>query len=518
MAMNREALADVVLGGETFPGALLAQRAAQVAQGLVEMGVGEGDVIALMLRNDLPYLELMQACRLVGCYFCQVNWHLTAAEVGYILADSGAKALFVHQDLLPAIAPAVPAQARVFAVRPHACVSQAYPPRSSSVAVATATEYDAWLSGQRPFTGPVRTAVGAMGYTSGTTGRPKGVRRLPAPPEQRAKQLQAMQAMVEQAYGLRAGARAYMCAPLYHGAPCLFTREAMRLGELLVLDPKFDPERVLATVARHRIDVLYLVPAMFARLLALPEAVRRRYDLGSVRFVACTGSPCAPALKQAMLDWWGPVIHETYAATELGLVSLATPELARRKPGSVGRPIGDAVVRIFSEDGRPCAPGEVGLIHARQPAYGDFTYHGNPAARAAIEREGLVTLGDMGYLDEDGHLFVCDRASDLVISGGVNIYPAEIESALAQLPEVGDCAVFGIPDPEYGEALLAQIELAPGRQISEQAILDHLRGQLAGYKVPRRVEMVPALLRDENGKVAKRKLREPYWAGHSRKI
>jgi long-chain acyl-CoA synthetase len=482
-----------------------------VAQGLADLGVGQGDVIALLLRNDLPYLELMQACRIVGCYFCQVNWHLTATEVAYILGDCGPKALFVHSDLLPGVAPAIPAATRVFAVRPHPSVTAAYPSETENAAtVPGAEDYASWVDGHPPFSGPARVPVGAMGYTSGTTGRPKGVRRLPAPPEQQAQRQQQMQSMVQEAYGLRPGARAYMCAPLYHGAPCLFAREALRLGELLVLAPKFQAQEVLAAVERHRIDVLYLVPAMFARLLALPEAVRRRHDLSSVRFVACTGSPCPPALKQAMLDWWGPVIHETYAATELGLVSIASPDLARRKPGSVGRPIGDAIVRILSADGQPCAAREVGLIYAWQPAYGDFTYHGNPAARAAIERDGVVTLGDMGYLDDEGDLFVCDRASDMVISGGVNIYPAEIEGVLAQLPEIGDSAVFGIPDPEYGEALLAHIELAPGRQIATDAILRHLRGQLAGYKVPRRIEIVPSLPRDENGKVAKRKLREPY--------
>jgi long-chain acyl-CoA synthetase len=323
--------------------------------------------------------------------------------------------------------------------------------------------------------------------------------------------------MVEAAYGLRPGCKAYVCAPLYHGAPCLFAREALRMGELLVLDTKFDPVRVLSAIDRHRIEVVYLVPAMFARLLALPEATRARYDLSCVRFVACTGSPCPPALKEAMLDWWGPVIHETYAATELGLVTLATPELARRKPGTAGRPIGEAIVRIFAE-GRACGPGEVGLIHAYQPAYGDFTYQGDPAARAAIERDGLVTLGDMGYLDEEGDLFVCDRASDMVISGGVNIYPAEVESVLAQLPEVNDCAVFGVPDAEYGEALLAQIELVPGRELAVEQVLAHLRRRLAGFKVPRRIEFVAALPRDDNGKVAKRKLREPYWAGQARRI
>jgi long-chain acyl-CoA synthetase len=522
MAVNGLVAADVVFGGETTRAALLERRAAQAAQGLAALGVGEGDVIALVLRNDVPYLELMQACRLVGCYFCQVNWHLTASEVGFILRDSGARALFVHEDLLPGIEEAVPAHIRVVAVRPHACVSQAYRSAPGGARLREATDYAQWVEQHAPFDGAPRGTLGAMGYTSGTTGRPKGVRRLPAPApafaDDRAAQGQRLQAMVEQAYGLRPGCRAYMCAPLYHGAPCLYAREALRMGELLVLEPKFDPERVLAAIERYGIDVLYLVPAMFARLLALPLATRRRYDPSPVRFVACTGSPCPPALKAAMLDWWGLVIHETYAATELGLVTLATPELARRKPGSAGRPIGDATVRVFSAGGRPCAPGEVGLIHACQPAYGDFTYHGNPAARAAIEREGLVTLGDVGYLDEEGDLFVCDRASDMVISGGVNIYPAEIEAVLAQLPEVSDCAVFGIPDPEYGEALLAQVELVPGRAIDAAEVLAHLRHRLAGFKVPRRIEFIAALPRDENGKVAKRKLREPYWAGQARRI
>ena len=511
--------ADVVFGGERMPGDRLAQRAARVAQGLSDIGVAEGGVIALMLRNDLPYLELMQACRQVGCYFCQVNWHLTASEVAFILRDSGAQALFIHEDLLPGVEDAIPAEVRVFAVRPHPSVTQAYQAGTPLMAgVRETTDYATWLERQVPSTATPRAGVGAMGYTSGTTGRPKGVRRLPVPLEQRAEQAQRLQAMVEQAYSLRPGCRAYMCAPLYHGAPCLFTREALRIGELLVLDPRFDAQQVLAAIERHRIDVLYLVPAMFARLLALPDAVRGSYDLSSVRFVACTGSPCPQALKEAMLDWWGPVIHETYAATELGLVTLATPELARRKPGTAGRPIGDAVVRIFDADGRPCAPGQVGLIHARQPAYGDFTYHGNPAARAAIEREGLVTLGDLGYLDGDGDLFVCDRASDMVISGGVNIYPAEIESVLAQLQGVSDCAVFGIPDAEYGEALLALIEPVPGRELAADEVQAHLRRHLAGYKVPRRIEFIEALPRDDNGKVAKRRLREPYWAGQNRNI
>ena len=219
-----------------------------------------------------------------------------------------------------------------------------------------------------------------------------------------------------------------------------------------------------------------------------------------------------------MIDWWGPVFYESYAASELGYVTSISSEEALRKPGSAGRPVGRATVRILDGSGRELPRGEVGLIYARQPAYPDFTYINDAAARAAIEREGLWSVGDMGYVDAEGYLYVADRKSDMVISGGVNIYPAEIEAVLVGMPGVADCAVFGIPDAEFGEALAAAIQLRPGEDLPEGAVRDYLRGRLAGYKVPRIVTFHEALPREDSGKIFKRLLRAPYWKDAGRRI
>ena len=218
-----------------------------------------------------------------------------------------------------------------------------------------------------------------------------------------------------------------------------------------------------------------------------------------------------------MIDWLGPVIHETYASSEAGMVTAIGAEESLRKPGSAGRPVLGGEVRILDDAGRPRPTGEIGLIYVRQPAYPDFTYRDNDAARRAIERDGLISLGDMGYLDADGYLFVCDRAADMVISGGVNIYPAEIEHRLLAFAGVADCAVFGVPDPEYGERLHAVVEAAPGVGIDLAALNDWLRVSLSAFKVPRTVEVAP-LPRDDNGKIAKRRLRDRHWAGQGRRV
>jgi long-chain acyl-CoA synthetase len=297
----------------------------------------------------------------------------------------------------------------------------------------------------------------------------------------------------------------------------VFIQQALQMAERLVLTARFDAEQVLALVEQHRIDVLYLVPIMYVRLLKLPPDVRARYDLSSIRFVASTGSPCAPEVKRAMLDWLGPVIHETYASSEAGMVTVATPADAAARPGTAGRPVDAAQLRILDVDGNACAPGEVGLVYVRQPAYPDFTYLNNDAARRAIDRDGLISLGDMGYVDADGYLFICDRASDMVISGGVNIYPAEIEHQLVRYPGVADCAVFGVPDDEYGERLHGVIEPMPDTRIDPAAVTEWLRARLSGFKVPRTIE-IASLPRDETGKLAKRRLRDQHWAGRTRRV
>lgn len=491
-------------------------RGSRLAGGLRALGVAEGDVVAVLMRNDAPYLDVMQACRIAGCYYCPINWHFTADEVGYLLADSGAKVLVAHADLLERVRAAVPAGMPVLAVGQEAGGHPAQ--QAAGDGGLTVHPYEAWLAGQLPYDGPRVAPRGHMAYTSGTTGRPKGVLRAPVPLDRLEAQQAAMRAVVAQVYGIVPGCRALMSAPLYHSAPSVFMQQALQMAERVVLTPRFDAEQVLALIERHRIDVVYLVPIMYVRLLKLPAEVRARYDLSSLRFVASTGSPCAPEVKRAMLDWFGPVIHETYASSEAGLITVATPDDALARPGTAGRPVGEGQVRILREDGSPCASGEIGLVYVRQPAYPDFTYRNNDEARRAIERDGLVTLGDMGYVDEDGYLFICDRASDMVISGGVNIYPAEIEHELVRYPGVADCVVFGVPDDEFGERLLAVVEPVPGHRIDEAEVVAWLRGRLSGFKVPRNVVVAERLPRDETGKLAKRRLREPYWQGRSRRV
>jgi len=312
--------------------------------------------------------------------------------------------------------------------------------------------------------------------------------------------------------------RALHPAPLYHSAPSGYAVQAALHGELLVLEERFDAERALALIERHRLTHAYLVPTMYVRLLRLPESAREKYDLSSIRFVASTGSPCPAEVKRAMIDWWGPVFNEAYAASELGYVTSISSEEALRKPGSAGRPAGEARIRILDESGRELPRGQVGLIYARQPAFPDFTYNNNPEARRTIERDGLISLGDMGFLDEEGYLYVCDRASDMVISGGVNIYPAEIEAVLAMMPGVRDCAVFGIPDEEFGEALAAAVQSEPGIALEAEMIRKYLSDRIANYKVPRVVTFHAELPREESGKIFKRRLRAPYWEKAGRRI
>jgi long-chain acyl-CoA synthetase len=357
-----------------------------------------------------------------------------------------------------------------------------------------------------------------MPYTSGTTGRPKGVRRV-LPPQADATRIAALvREALGRGYGIEPGIRALVSAPLYHSAPNLYSLQAMLNEAYLVLEPRFDAERTLALIERHRLTHAYLVPTMYVRMLRLPDATKRRYDLTSMRFVASTGSPCPPEVKRAMIDWWGPVFYECYASSEAGLITVISSPEALARPGSAGRAIGGGSLKILDEQGRELPPGEIGLIYARQPAYPDFTYNNNPEARARLERDGLWTLGDMGYLDVDGYLYVCDRASDMVISGGVNIYPAEIEAVLATMPGVRDCAVFGIPDAEFGEALAAAVQPEPGAALDGDSIKAFLAQRVAGYKVPRTVALHAELPREESGKIFKRRLRAPYWAKAGRRI
>ncbi|HSD44628.1 MAG TPA: AMP-binding protein [Burkholderiales bacterium] len=482
--------AALQFGAERIAPTEIERRATCGAAGLERAGVREDDVVALMLHNEPAHLEAILAARRLGAYSCPINWHYKADEAGFILRDSGAKVLVASPVLLAQIGGAVPP------------------------GVTVIDDWAGWRDAHAPWTGAPRPPRGNMPYTSGTTGRPKGVRRAPTTEAQRRLAAELYKTVL----GIRPDMRALVAAPLYHSAPNLYGVQVLLAGELLVLEPRFDAERTLALVERHRLTDLYLVPTMYVRLLRLPPEARRRYDLSSVRFVSSTGSPCAPEVKRAMIEWWGPVFTETYASSEAGHITFIDSHEWLRRPGSAGRPVGAGRVKILDDDGRELPPGEVGLIYARQPAYPDFTYTNNPAARGAIERDGLWSVGDMGYLDADGYLYVADRKSDMVISGGVNIYPAEIESVLLTLPGVADCAVFGIPDAEFGEALAAAVQPRPGAHLTADDIRTKLRERIAGYKVPRVVTFHDALPREDSGKIFKRLLREPYWREAGRRI
>lgn len=505
----------VQFGGEVEDGDAFFARWQRGASALAGCGVQAGDVVALMLRNEPVMLELMLATRWLGGRWCPVNWHFKAAELRHILVDSGARLLVIHADLLAALEDAIPPGVRVFVVAPHAHTRQAYALADGDCEVPPGRE--AWATA-RVATGatppPAQAPGSAMVYTSGTTGLPKGIRREVATPAQ----LQALSEATAIVLGMQAGMRVLISAPIYHSAPSTYVLQSALRNAHIVIEPRFDAAHTLALIESERISHLYLVPTMYVRLLGLDEATRRRHDLSSVRFVASTGSPCPPEIKRRMIDWWGPVIHEGYAASELGWVTHIDSHEALRKPGAAGRALPGVRLAVLAEDGRPLPPGEVGLVHARSEAMADFTYAHDDGARRRLETDGLWTLGDLGFVDDDGCLTLVDRRSDMVISGGVNIYPAEIEAVLLTMPGVADAAVFGIPDDEYGEALAAAVQLRDGVPIDADAVREFLRPLLAGYKLPRRIDFHAALPREDSGKIFKRRLREPFWAGRARRV
>ncbi len=492
----------------------LEARIAKAAGGFTQLGVGRGDCIAILMRNDTIFVEASLAAVTLGAYAVPINWHFKADEVGYVLRDCAAKVLVGHADLLATLADAIPPGVAVIAVTPPADVVHAYRIAGPVTAMPGAMDWDAWIAGAAPYQGPAVPPTAAMIYTSGTTGRPKGVRRTPATPEQERQIAQSRKLL----YDLTPDARTLLPGPLYHSAPNGFALRAVRATELLVLMARFDPEDLLRLIERHRITTIFMVPVMFVRLMQLPEATRRRYDLSSLRFIMHAAAPCPPDVKREMIGWWGPIIWEFYGGTEFGAITMVSSADWLAKPGSVGRAMPGATISIQDDEGRELRQGEIGEVFTRLAFYPDFTYHNAPEKRAEVERAGFVTGGDMGYLDPDGYLFLCDRKRDMVISGGVNIYPAEIEAVALALPGVKDCAVFGIPDAEFGEALMAMVEPMPGTNLSLDDVRTHLAVRLAGYKVPRRIEIRADLPREDSGKIFKRHLRDPFWASAGRKI
>lgn len=509
----------IVSGARELTTAQLEERAARAASGLKALGVQPGDLVALYLRNDLAFFEASAACGLVGAYPTPVNWHYTPDEARYLFENSGAKAIVIHADLLAPIAGALPPGVPVLVVETPPEIGAAYGVAPEARAAPKAyPEWSAWLEAFAPYGGPAEAAPGTIIYTSGTTGRPKGVRRSPPTPEQTETTLRNTcfifgfdPANADQIVSAMVG-------PMYHSAPNAYGLFAARLGATMHLEPRFDAEGLLRRIETERITHLHMVPIMFNRLLKLPADVRKTYDLSSLKFVVHAAAPCPAPVKREMIEWWGPVINEYYGSTETGGVVFCTSEQWLAHPGTVGTPIPGADVRVIDEHGASLKPHEIGEVVAKSPQIADFTYHGDDAKRRASEKVGLIAPGDIGFFDADGFLYLCDRAKDMIISGGVNIYPAEIESDLHKMPGVADCAVFGIPDDEYGEAVYAVVQPQPGVELTELAVKAYLREHIAGYKVPKQVGFASDLPREDSGKIFKRKLREPFWEGRETRI
>ncbi len=500
----------------TYPD--LFARALRATRGLHELGIGAGDRVALLLRNSIEFLEASIATVPLGASAVPINWHWRGEEIAHVLKDSAAKALVVHADLWPAIAHAVPE-----GVAPIVVPADEQPGEQSDGQLSGGLEGDlpagaqlwsAWLAGHEPWQQPPDTGPVSIIYTSGTTGRPKGVVREQASEHQR----EATQALLGQIFQLDAAERTVIPAPMYHTAPNVYALASAIRGMDMTIMPGFDAEQFLRIVAERRVSVVQMVPTMFVRLLALDEQVRARYDLSSLRWVVHAAAPCPPDVKRAMIEWFGPIIAEYYGGTETGPVVFCTSEEWLAHPGTVGRPLDRAVIKILDGDGHELPAGESGDVYMWLDVWPDFTYAGDEDKRRAVEVDGLITCGDIGYLDDDGYLYLNDRRSDMVISGGVNIYPAEIEACLLSLDGVRDCAVFGIPDQEFGEVLAAHVEPDVGVRLNADDVRAHVKARLAGYKTPRVVEFSDALPREDSGKIFKRRLRDPYWSGRERAI
>jgi long-chain acyl-CoA synthetase len=457
-------------------------------------GLQAGDAVALLCSNRAEFVEVLSATLRGGFRFTPVNWHLNADEVEYIINDCEAKALIAetrYPSGLSAKAPGVGVRISIGAD------ADGFLPYAAAIADLDGADIDDPKLG------------GQMLYTSGTTGRPKGVFRRQA-------------AVLVPGPG--APDDVQMCAgPAYHAAPLAFdVRSSMSMGNPLVFMDRWDSEGVLANIEKYRVTRMHMVPIMFQRLLALPDEVKAKYDISSLRYIIHGAAPCPPEVKKAMIDWVGPIIHEYYAGSEGGAGFVTNSDEWLAKPGTVGKLPAPDAIKLYGEDGEEITQkNRSGTIYFKVSPVAPFEYYKDPAKTASAHRDGYFTLGDVGFLDDDDYLFLTGRTAECIISGGVNIYPQEIDNEIIKHPAVEDSCTIGVPNPEWGEEVKVVITLNPGHEPSEALgadILAFARSRLAGFKTPRTVEFVPELPRSPAGKIQRGKVRAPYWAGRARQI
>jgi acyl-CoA synthetase (AMP-forming)/AMP-acid ligase II len=461
------------------------------------LGLVRGDTIAILMHNEIDYLPICWAAQRAGLVYVAMSTKLTADEAGYIAQDSGAEAIFCS----PALAEVAVAATPSLSPAARFCTGAGAP--------GCTRLHDAIMN--MPTTRIADESTGRdMLYSSGTTGRPKGVRGpLPEGP---IDQVDALSGMVAALYQFAPGMKYLSPAPLYHAAPLRYCMSVHKFGGTVVVMEKFDPESYLALVEKHHITHSQLVPTMFVRMLKLPDDVRAKYDLSSLKVAIHAAAPCPVDVKHAMITWWGPVIFEYYSATEGAGFTAISPQEWLARPGSVGKSIlGE--IRVLDDDGNRLGPNEVGRIFFH--GGGSFSYHNDPEKTASVMSEHGATFGDIGRVDEEGYLFLTDRAAFMIISGGVNVYPQEAENTLISHPEVADVAVFGIPDEVMGEAVHAVVQprdMGRAGPDLEAELIAYVRERLSHVKCPKRIDFRAELPRHDTGKLYKRLLKDEYWA------
>ena len=477
----------------------LEDRVTRMANGLRrDFHLGTDDHIALLMHNRAEAIECLVAGIAAGVWVTPINWHLTPDEIAYVIRDSGARVVFADAE--------------------RAALARA---AGAPEVIEVEDELERWLAGASDapidLAGP---AGGNMIYTSGTTGLPKGVKR--ARPASLDAAL-AAQRVYADSIDLDGCGPHLVTGPLYHAAPLMLAIYEQQNGAPIVIMPRWDDEHCLQLIEEHEIRHTHLVPTMFVRLLRLPPETRARYGRPALHRVLHGAAPVAEQVKREMIDWWGPILLEYWGGTEGGVNTVVDSEQWLAHPGTVGRALPAFEIFAVDDRGKRLPADEIGTLYCRDSRFDrGFEYHDDPAkTEAAYLEPGVFTLGDMGFVDADGFVHLADRRSNMIISGGVNIYPAEIEQVLVGHPAVLDVAVFGIPDEEWGESVKAAVELAPGAEASDALALELVafaRERLAGYKVPRSIDFEASLPRHLSGKLYVRRLRDPYWAGHSRKI
>jgi long-chain acyl-CoA synthetase len=494
--------------GETVTYAELDARSNRLAQLFHARGLRWGDHIAVCLENCARFLEVTWAAQRSGLVYTPINFHLTAEEAAYIVDDSDARALIAGAALGETSA-TLAAQ-----VGPQVAIRLAV-----GGDVAGYQRYETAVAAHPPTPLAEEWEGSAMLYSSGTTGRPKGVAQSHA--RTPVGQASALMAVFTGLYGVDADSIYLSPAPLYHAAPLHFCMSVLRAGGTVVVMERFDPSAALACIERYRVTHSQWVPTMFVRLLKLTEAERRRHDLASHRVAIHAAAPCPVPVKERMIDWWGPIVLEYYSSTEgIGATAIDSAQWLAHK-GSVGRALA-GTIHILDDDGRALPLGEPGRVFFEPVTALPVGYHKDPAKSAALRNErGWASVGDVGYLDADGYLYLTDRKDFMIVSGGVNIYPQEIENLLVTHPQVADVAVFGVPNDEMGEevkAVVQPLDMAAAGPALAATLQEFCRQHLARYKCPRTIDFTAELPRAPTGKLYKRLLRDQYWQGRAKRI